>query len=151
MWPACTRSPDLARAPRPEGFRPDIEGLRAIAVLLVLVYHAGLPFLPHGFLGVDVFFVISGYLITGLLLRELAATGSISWPRFVARRARRLLPAAILVLVAIAVSTWFLVPGRRGREIGGDAGRPTDTGGGPASGRSGPSSPPWRSRPSPTP
>lgn len=120
MWPACTRSPDLARAPRPEGFRPDIEGLRAIAVLLVLVYHAGLPFLPHGFLGVDVFFVISGYLITGLLLRELAATGSISWPRFVARRARRLLPAAILVLVAIAVSTWFLVPGRRGREIGGD-------------------------------
>ena len=120
MWPACTRSPDLARAPRPEGFRPDIEGLRAIAVLLVLVYHAGLPFLPHGFLGVDVFFVISGYLITGLLLRELAATGSISWPRFVARRARRLLPAAILVLVTIAVSTWFLVPGRRGREIGGD-------------------------------
>ena len=62
--------------PRPEGFRPDIEGLRAVAVLLVMVYHAGLPFLPHGFLGVDVFFVISGYLITSLLLRELASTGT---------------------------------------------------------------------------
>ena len=91
-----------------------------MAVLLVMVYHAGLPFLPHGYLGVDVFFVISGYLITSLLLRELAATGTISWPQFVARRARRLLPAAMLVLVATAITTWLLIPGRRGREIGGD-------------------------------
>jgi peptidoglycan/LPS O-acetylase OafA/YrhL len=106
--------------PRPEGFRPDIEGLRAVAVLLVMVYHAGLPIFPHGYLGVDVFFVISGYLITSLLLRELAADGRISWPRFLARRARRLLPAAMLVLVAISLATWLLVPGRRGREIGGD-------------------------------
>jgi peptidoglycan/LPS O-acetylase OafA/YrhL len=91
-----------------------------VAVLLVMVYHAGLPFLPHGYLGVDVFFVISGYLITSLLLRELAATGHISWPQFLARRARRLLPAAMLVLVFIATTTWLLIPGRRGREIGGD-------------------------------
>lgn len=91
-----------------------------MAVLLVMVYHAGLPFLPHGYLGVDVFFVISGYLITSLLLRELAATGHISWPQFLARRARRLLPAAMLVLVFIATTTWLLIPGRRGREIGGD-------------------------------
>jgi peptidoglycan/LPS O-acetylase OafA/YrhL len=91
-----------------------------VAVLLVMVYHAGLPFLPHGYLGVDVFFVISGYLITSLLLRELAATGTISWPQFLARRARRLLPAAMLVLVVIATTTWLLIPGRRGREIGGD-------------------------------
>nr|WP_286168384.1 acyltransferase family protein [Phycicoccus sp. SLBN-51] len=97
-----------------------MEGLRAVAVLLVMVYHAGLPFLPHGYLGVDVFFVISGYLITSLLLRELAATGHISWPQFLARRARRLLPAAMLVLVFIATTTWLLIPGRRGREIGGD-------------------------------
>ncbi|WP_353618193.1 acyltransferase family protein [Phycicoccus sp. SLBN-51] len=94
--------------------------MRAVAVLLVMVYHAGLPFLPHGYLGVDVFFVISGYLITSLLLRELAATGHISWPQFLARRARRLLPAAMLVLVFIATTTWLLIPGRRGREIGGD-------------------------------
>ena len=85
-----------------------------------MVYHAGLPFLPHGYLGVDVFFVISGYLITGLLLRELASTGRIAWPAFVARRARRLLPAAVLVLAVVAVATWLLIPGRRGREIGGD-------------------------------
>jgi peptidoglycan/LPS O-acetylase OafA/YrhL len=85
-----------------------------------MVYHAGLPFLPHGYLGVDVFFVISGYLITGLLLRELASTGRIAWRAFVARRARRLLPAAVLVLAVVAVATWLLIPGRRGREIGGD-------------------------------
>ena len=115
MWPACTRSPDPARAPRPEGFRPDIEGLRAIAVLLVLVYHAGLPFLPHGFLGVDVFFVISGYLITGLLLRELAATrldlvAAVRGARGPAGCCRR--PSSSCV--TIAVSTWFLVPGGGG-------------------------------------
>ena len=85
-----------------------------------MVYHAGLPFLPHGYLGVDVFFVISGYLITSLLLRELSATGTISWPTFLARRARRLLPAAVLVLLVVAAATWVLIPGRRGREIGGD-------------------------------
>jgi peptidoglycan/LPS O-acetylase OafA/YrhL len=107
---------------RPEpasGFRPDLEGLRALAVLLVLVYHAGLP-LPGGFLGVDVCFVLSGFLITGLLVRELGETGTISWPAFLARRARRLLPAAILVLVVTAVVGWFVVPGQRLVELGAD-------------------------------
>ena len=107
---------------RPEpasGFRPDLEGLRALAVLLVLVYHAGLP-LPGGFLGVDVFFVLSGFLITGLLVRELGETGTISWPAFLARRARRLLPAANLVLVVTAVVGWFVVPGQRLVELGAD-------------------------------
>jgi peptidoglycan/LPS O-acetylase OafA/YrhL len=85
-----------------------------------MVYHAGLPFLPHGYVGVDVFFVISGFLITSLLLRELARTGTVSWRRFVSRRIRRLLPAAVLVLGVVAVTTSVLVPGRRGREIGGD-------------------------------
>ncbi len=118
-WPACG-SPDLtARTQRPERFRPDIEGLRAVAVLLVLIYHAGLP-LENGFLGVDVFFVISGFLITGILLRELMASGTISWGRFVGRRVRRLLPAAILVLVVTAAVSWFAVPGLRRREIGTD-------------------------------
>src|SRR3972149_10144231 len=75
------------------GFRPDIEGLRGIAVLLVVLFHAGLP-IPGGFIGVDVFFVISGFLITGLLVREHERTGRVSLSNFYARRIRRLLPAA---------------------------------------------------------
>ncbi len=110
--------PDPARA---AGFRPDVEGLRAVAILTVLAYHAGLP-LRAGFVGVDVFFVISGFLITGLLVTELRETGSISWLRFVGRRIRRLLPAAILVLVVTAAVSWVVVPGLRRREIGIDIG-----------------------------
>ncbi len=90
-----------------------------MAILTVLAYHAGLP-LRGGFVGVDVFFVISGFLITGLLVTELERNGSISWIRFVGRRIRRLLPAAVLVLVAISVASWFLVPGLRRRDIGVD-------------------------------
>src|SRR5256885_11395991 len=75
-------------------FRPDLEGLRAVAVALVLLYHANVPKLHGGFVGVDVFFVLSGFLITGLILRELRATGRIDLPQFYARRARRPLPAA---------------------------------------------------------
>jgi len=101
------------------GFRPDIEGLRAVAILTVLAYHAGLP-LRGGFIGVDVFFVISGFLITGLLVTELDRSGSISWIRFVGRRIRRLLPAAVLVLVTISAWSWFVVPGLRRRDIGVD-------------------------------
>jgi peptidoglycan/LPS O-acetylase OafA/YrhL len=84
-----------------------------------MAYHAGVP-LQNGFLGVDVFFVISGFLITSILVRELVATGTISWARFVGRRIRRLLPAAILVLVVTALVAWFVVPGLRRREIGTD-------------------------------
>ena len=76
-------------------FRPDIEGLRAVAILTVLAYHAGLP-VRGGFVGVDIFFVISGFLITGLLVVELDRSGSVSWIRFVGRRIRRLLPAEAL-------------------------------------------------------
>ena len=90
---------------RPKGYRPDIEGMRAIAILLVLLYHAGLPFLPGGFVGVDVFFVISGFLITGLLIRELETSGKVSLTRFYARRAKRLLPATGIVLIATTVLT----------------------------------------------
>ncbi|HEY0002849.1 MAG TPA: acyltransferase family protein, partial [Actinoplanes sp.] len=76
--------------PRGRSFRPDIEGLRAVAVLLVVLSHAGVPLLAGGFVGVDVFFVISGFLITTLLVKELNKTGSISLARFYARRGVRL-------------------------------------------------------------
>lgn len=91
-------------------FRPDIQGLRAIAVLLVLVYHVWPHVLPGGFIGVDVFFVISGFLITSLLKRELELHGRISFVAFYARRARRLLPAALVVLAAILVGTLLWLP-----------------------------------------
>lgn len=88
----------------------EIEGLRGIAVLLPVLYHANLNIIPAGFLGVDIFFVISGYLITGLLWKELFNTGRISFPRFYARRARRILPAAILVLFISALVMFFVFP-----------------------------------------
>ncbi|WP_265521809.1 acyltransferase family protein [Oerskovia flava] len=105
---------------RPGGFRPDIEGLRALAIGLVLVYHAGITFVPGGFIGVDVFFVVSGFLITGLLVREVERTGRISLSRFYARRAKRLLPASALVLTATAVLTWLTASVVEWRTIGGD-------------------------------
>ncbi|MDX6761638.1 acyltransferase, partial [Streptomyces sp. F8] len=95
-------------------FRPDIEGLRAVAVVAVLAFHAGIPWATGGFVGVDVFFVISGYLITGLLVREAIATGRIRLGDFFSRRARRLLPSAAVVLAAVAVAgAWLTVPLRR--------------------------------------
>ena len=95
----------------PSHFRPDIEGLRAVAILAVLAYHARVPGTGGGFIGVDVFFVISGFLITGLLLREVTATGRLDLPGFYARRARRLLPAALVVIaVTVAVSALVLSP-----------------------------------------
>lgn len=106
--------------PHIKAFRPDIEGLRAIAIGLVLLYHAGLPFLPGGFVGVDVFFVISGFLITSLLVREAEREGRISLTRFYGRRAKRLLPAAALVLVVTAILTIWLIPGSDQRTFGGD-------------------------------
>lgn len=82
-------------------FRGDVEGLRAVAVVLVVLYHSGVSWLPGGFVGVDVFFVISGFLITGLLIREHEKRGAISLPGFYARRARRILPAAMVVLIGV--------------------------------------------------
>ncbi|MFD8597247.1 acyltransferase family protein [Kitasatospora sp. NPDC059646] len=84
-------------------FRPDIEGLRAVAVLAVLAFHAAVPGLAGGFVGVDVFFVVSGYLITGLLRSESLATGKVRLAEFYSRRARRLLPSAAVVLAVVAV------------------------------------------------
>ncbi|SCG63014.1 Peptidoglycan/LPS O-acetylase OafA/YrhL, contains acyltransferase and SGNH-hydrolase domains [Micromonospora echinaurantiaca] len=95
---------------RSASFRADIEGMRGLAVTMVVLYHAGVPGFDGGFVGVDVFFVISGFLITGLLTRELAETGRISFANFYARRVRRLLPAAILVAVATFVLARLAMP-----------------------------------------
>ena len=102
-------------------FRPDIEGMRAIAVGLVLLYHGFHAPLTGGFVGVDVFFVISGFLITNLLLHEKARTGRISISRFYARRVRRILPAATLVVLATMFVTYYRLGFIAGNEIADDA------------------------------
>jgi peptidoglycan/LPS O-acetylase OafA/YrhL len=87
-------------------FRPDIQAVRALAVMLVVLYHADLPGVHGGFLGVDVFFVVSGFVITNVLLRERASRGTASIPGFYARRIRRILPAATIVLIATVFATY---------------------------------------------
>ena len=93
-------------------YRPEIDGLRAIAVLAVIFYHAqliffGQNFFKGGFIGVDIFFVISGYLITSLILKELEYTGKFSFSYFYERRARRILPALIFVIIVSLPFGWF--------------------------------------------
>lgn len=94
----------------------EIQGLRALAVVLVIAFHA--KFLTGGFIGVDIFYVISGYLITGLLLRELRETGSISLSNFYSRRIRRLLPSTFLVLVTTAVVSFVVMPSSARSNLG---------------------------------
>lgn len=92
-------------------YRGEIDGLRSFAILPVLFYHAGFNWMPGGFLGVDVFFVISGFLITSLLVNELGSTGRLSITGFYERRARRLLPALFTVMAVSYVAFWFVLPG----------------------------------------
>ena len=101
-------------------FRADIEGLRAVAVMFVLLWHAGIPWLPGGFVGVDVFFVISGFLMTSILHREQLRDGRVSITGFYARRARRLIPASVVTLVFTAAATALVLPETRWRDIGVD-------------------------------
>ncbi|MDG5748626.1 acyltransferase family protein [Qipengyuania sp. XHP0207] len=88
--------------------RPDIDGIRCLAVMPVVLCHAGFPLFAGGFIGVDVFFVVSGYLITGILLADINR-GSFSLARFYERRARRILPAALSVILACLVAGWFIL------------------------------------------
>ena len=93
-------------------YRPDIDGLRAIAVLLVIFYHAEISYnsnvlFQFGFIGVDIFFVISGYLITCLILKELKDTQKFSFLNFYERRVRRLLPALFFVMIFSMPLAWF--------------------------------------------
>ena len=124
--PVTVRSPASPADPAPQrsarespglAFRTDIEGLRALAVLLVVAYHASLPGIGGGFIGVDVFFVLSGYLITTLLTREVELTGGIRLGSFYARRIRRLLPAAAMVVFVTLAAGVLLYPPHVNREM----------------------------------
>lgn len=118
---ASVQAPQRAtHTPRKTSHRPDIQGLRAVAVLAVLLDH--LFGWPHGgFVGVDIFFVISGFLITGLLLREHERTGTISFRSFYERRIKRILPASVLVLFVTSVAACLLFPVTRALGTLGDA------------------------------
>ena len=109
------------------GYRPDLDGLRTVAVYLVLLFHAGVGWATGGFIGVDLFFCLSGFLVTGVLLGELEQSGKLRIGRFYARRVRRLLPAAVLVVVAtclVFTLLWSVVPRLA---IIGDAAAPCST------------------------
>jgi peptidoglycan/LPS O-acetylase OafA/YrhL len=93
----------VKRNPLPMGYQPGLDGLRAISVIAVILYHAGFGWMHGGFLGVEVFFVVSGYLITSLLLEEREGSGGVRLRQFWLRRARRLLPALFGVLIAVGV------------------------------------------------
>lgn len=103
------RQEPIPQNPGHNAFRTDIEGLRSFAILGVVLFHAAVPNFTGGFVGVDVFFVISGFLITGVLLREVEQRGRIG-VGFYARRAKRLLPPAAVVIAATAVVAWFTTP-----------------------------------------
>ncbi|MDX6671950.1 MAG: hypothetical protein QOI91_2313 [Solirubrobacteraceae bacterium] len=104
------QAPSLTSAQRSSaGYRAHLDGVRALAVILVLLFHLGYSWIPGGFIGVDVFFVLSGYLVTGVLLREVTKRGKVRLLNFYSRRMRRLLPAATVVLVAVfALALWLL-------------------------------------------
>jgi peptidoglycan/LPS O-acetylase OafA/YrhL len=109
------------RATEPHlGYRAHLDGLRALAVVLVIAFHAGYAAVPGGFVGVDVFFVLSGYLITRLLAAELADRGRLRVARFYARRMRRLLPASALALAGIVVASVHLLDRAQQQPIAGD-------------------------------
>lgn len=98
-------------------YRADIDGLRALAILAVVAYHASASLLPGGFVGVDIFFVISGYLITGIILRDVQA-GQFSIAQFYRRRVRRIFPALLVVLASVWVIGWFALLPHEYKELG---------------------------------
>jgi len=100
-----------------KNYRNDIDGLRAIAVLLVVAFHVGLPFFDTGFVGVDVFFVLSGFLITGILSKEADDRGTVRLGRFYTRRLRRLLPASSITVLITMLASFFLVSALSWRQI----------------------------------
>jgi len=111
----------VSEARRKDTYRPHLDGIRAVAVILVILFHLGYDWMPGGFVGVDVFFVLSGYLITGLLVDQLARDGRIHLVRFYARRVRRLLPAAVLVVAVVGIAALGLLDRVGQADVGSDA------------------------------
>ena len=105
-----------AERPRTRAFRADIEGLRVVAVAMVVLAHAGVGAIPGGYAGVDVFFVISGYLITSLIVDEFQRSNTVSFAGFYARRAKRILPAASVVIGITVVAAYVWLGVLRGRQ-----------------------------------
>ena len=99
-------------------WRSDITGLRALAVIPVLIFHAWPSMLPGGFVGVDVFFVISGYLISGILFRQLQRTGSVDIGEFYGKRIRRIIPNLLCVLLFTAIVGWFFLTPSEYHDLG---------------------------------
>jgi peptidoglycan/LPS O-acetylase OafA/YrhL len=95
-------------------YRPEIDGLRALAVFIVILYHSQFIFLEKelfsgGFIGVDIFFVISGYLISSIIIKEISSTKNFSFRNFYERRARRILPVLLVILLTTMILAYFLL------------------------------------------
>src|SRR5262245_41134284 len=104
----------------PWTYRPSLDGLRTIAVYLVLLFHTGLAWAGGGFVGVDLFSVLSGFLVANVILSEFARTGPFSVGKFYPRRVRRLLPAAVVVIVATSLVFLLITPVSRRLPLVGD-------------------------------
>jgi len=102
------------------GYVPEIDGLRAVAVVTVVAFHGDVPYAKGGFLGVSLFFTLSGFLITRLLIEERRREGRVALGRFWERRLRRLAPAALLTIVAVAVLAALLADASQGMALRGD-------------------------------
>ena len=111
----ATRMVDAATAPIAKSkqsraeYRPDIDGIRGAAAIMVMGFHAKVPGFEGAYIGLDLFFVVSGYVITGLLMHEYEKNGKIRWGAFYARRARRLIPAKATMLVVVVIASYFLL------------------------------------------
>lgn len=120
MNASLTREPTHVSEPKQsqDAFLPEVEGLRAVALLAVLVFHAREHWGPHGYLGVDAFFVVSGFLITRMLLTESTRHGRVDVVKFYVRRVRRLFPTLALVVIVSMVAGWFLLLPHELEELG---------------------------------